>query len=175
MTSACSQTPAEKINIHSRSCKALFIYQRGFHPKSNVSAHISFIPPPPSLSHPVSGEHLSSVLVLDLDDSRWLDPGLTIHLNGNPLITQDGDLHCSTLIRAQRYIKITHVCTVRVVSSLRVVFSVCSHLSYAVVLQLDDSGHSHLHTSKHGHHFEDLIVKRWGAEDLHNTVITLKI
>lgn len=52
---------------------------------------------PLPLSHPVSGEHLSSVFVLDLDDTRRLNPGLTIHLNGNPLITQDSDLHSSTL------------------------------------------------------------------------------
>lgn len=49
------------------------------------------------MSHTISGEHLSSILVLDLNDSRRLDPGLTVHLNGNPLITQDSNFHCSTL------------------------------------------------------------------------------
>lgn len=62
-----------------------------------------------TLSYPVSGEHLSSVLVLDLNDSRRLDPGLAIHLNGNPLITQDGNFHCSTLIhRREAFIRCTY-------------------------------------------------------------------
>lgn len=45
--------------------------------------------------------------MLDLDDSRRLDPGLTVHLNGNALISQDGDLHCSTLIQRESRIRQT--------------------------------------------------------------------
>lgn len=55
--------------------------------------------------HPVSGEHLGSVFVLDLDDSRWLDPGLPVYLNGNTFIAQDGYLHCSTLNQAETQIR----------------------------------------------------------------------
>lgn len=50
-------------------------------------------PFPPSLAHPVSGQHLGSVLVLDLDDTRRLYPGLSVHLDRNTLISQDRDLH----------------------------------------------------------------------------------
>lgn len=42
----------------------------------------------------------------------------------------------------------------------------CADLRDAVVLQLDDSGHSHLHAPKHRHHLQDLIVKGRSAEDL---------
>lgn len=45
----------------------------------------------------VSGEHLCSVLVDDLDDARRLDPGLSVHLHGDPLLPQDGDLHLAAL------------------------------------------------------------------------------
>ena len=53
------------------------------------------------MSHTISGEHLSSILVLDLNESRRLDPGLTVHLNGNPLITKDSNFHRSTLWRTE--------------------------------------------------------------------------
>lgn len=94
--------------------------------------------------------------MLDLDDSGRLDPGLTVHLNGNPLIAQDGNLHCSTLIwtKTRRFVDI--------LASLFFTHSVVSarsHLCYAVVLQFDDSGHCHLHTPKHSHNFQDLIIK----------------
>lgn len=119
------------------------------------------------MPHPVSSEHLSSVLVLDLDDSRRLDPGLTIYLNGNPLITQDGDLYRSTLIQTHTY-KL-HIVHLSACVFFPLHFGMCSHLCYAVVLQLNDSGHSHLHTPKHSYNFQDLIIKRRGTEDLHNT------
>ncbi|TNN79067.1 hypothetical protein EYF80_010746 [Liparis tanakae] len=100
------------------------------HPKIPHSYYLkpfrSFPPSPPS--HPVSGEHLGSVLVLDLDDAGRLDPGLAVHLDGNSLIPQD-------------------VC-----------FNGPAHLCDAVVLQLDDPGHSHLHAPEHGYHLQDLIV-----------------
>lgn len=89
-----------------------------------LSRHLLLFTSPPltaslCLSHPVSGEHLSSVLVLDLDDSWRLDPGLTVHLDGNPLITQDGDLHCSTLIQTEKLQLDAHILTC-------VSFSYCS-------------------------------------------------
>lgn len=49
-----------------------------------------------------------------------------------------------------------------------------SHLCNAVMLQLDDSGHSHLHAPEDGHHFQDLVVERRGTEDLHGTVTTIR-
>lgn len=60
---------------------------------------------PASLPHPVSGEHLRSVLVLDLDNSGGLDPGLAVHLDGNALVSQDGDLHRSTLIQTEMRVR----------------------------------------------------------------------
>lgn len=48
-------------------------------------------------SYSVSGEHLSPVLVDDLDDAGRLDPGLSVYLYRNPLVPQDGDLHLPTL------------------------------------------------------------------------------
>lgn len=48
-------------------------------------------------AHPVSREHLSAVLVDDLDDAGRLDPGLSVHLHRNPLLPQDGDLHLAAL------------------------------------------------------------------------------
>lgn len=48
-------------------------------------------------AHPVSREHLSAVLVDDLDDAGRLDPGLSVHLHGNALLTQDSDLHLAAL------------------------------------------------------------------------------
>lgn len=47
--------------------------------------------------YPVSGEHLGPVLVDDLDNAGRLDPGLSVHLHGNALLPQDGDLHLSAL------------------------------------------------------------------------------
>lgn len=44
-----------------------------------------------------------------------------------------------------------------------------SHLCYAMVLQFNDSGHSHLHAPKHSYNFQDLIIKWWGTKDLQNT------
>lgn len=43
------------------------------------------------------------------------------------------------------------------------------HLSDAVVLQVDDSGHGHLHAAKHSHHFQDLIIKGRSGEGLRRT------
>ena len=40
------------------------------------------------------------------------------------------------------------------------------HLCDAVVLQVDDSGHGHLHAAEHRHHLQLLIVKRRSAEVL---------
>ena len=40
-----------------------------------------------------------------------------------------------------------------------ILFSLYSHLCYAVVLQFNDSGHSHLHAPKDSHNFKDLIIK----------------
>lgn len=45
----------------------------------------------------VSGEHLRSVLVDNLDDAGRLDPGFSIHLYGDALLPQDGDLHLAAL------------------------------------------------------------------------------
>lgn len=76
------------------------------------------------MSHPVSGEHLSSVLVLNLDDSGRLDPRLPIHLDGNALITQDRDLHCPTLIQVERETcgsDMFDMCQPHIVFSVRVV------------------------------------------------------
>lgn len=39
------------------------------------------------------------------------------------------------------------------------VFQVWSYLCYAVVLQFDDSGNSHLHAAKHCHHLQDLVIE----------------
>lgn len=90
MTSTCSQTPAGRWERDRRATwsKPCSVYRGDS--------------PPLFETHAVSGEHLGSVLVLDLDDSGRLDPRLAVHLNGNSLVAQDGDLHCSTLIRAGR-------------------------------------------------------------------------
>lgn len=48
-------------------------------------------------AYPVSSEHLSPVLVDDLDDAGRLDPGLAVHLDRNALLPQDGDLDLTTL------------------------------------------------------------------------------
>lgn len=57
--------------------------------------------PPPGIpareAHPVPGQHLGSVLVLDLDDAGGLDPGFSIHLHGDALVPADGDLHHAAL------------------------------------------------------------------------------
>lgn len=61
--------------------------------------------------------------MLDLDDSRRLDPGLAVHLNGNPLVTQDSDLHCSTLIRADRHRLDGHILICMYIRTVSSVFS----------------------------------------------------
>lgn len=48
-------------------------------------------------THPISGQHLGSILVLDLNHSRRLDPGFSIHLNRHSFIPQDGNLHRAAL------------------------------------------------------------------------------
>ena len=45
----------------------------------------------------VSGEHLSAVLVSDVDHSWSLHPRLSVHLHRNPLITSHRYLHRPTL------------------------------------------------------------------------------
>lgn len=40
------------------------------------------------------------------------------------------------------------------------------YLCNAVVLQVDDSGHGHLHAAEHCHHLQFLIIKRWSAKVL---------
>jgi len=45
----------------------------------------------------VSGEHLSAVLVSDVDHPRTLQPRLSVHLHWNPLITRHRYLHRPTL------------------------------------------------------------------------------
>lgn len=45
----------------------------------------------------VSCQHLSPILVPYVDETRWLDPRLTIHLNWNSFIPDDCDFHSSTL------------------------------------------------------------------------------
>lgn len=47
--------------------------------------------------HPIACEGLCAVLVDDAYVSWRLDPGLSIHLDRNPLIPQDRDLHRATL------------------------------------------------------------------------------
>lgn len=79
--------------------------------------------------HPVSGEHLGSVFVLDLDDSGGLDPGLTVYLNGNTFIAQDGYLHCSTLIQAETRIRLTAFLSLCEIVSVQ-------HTSYPMVAAL---------------------------------------
>lgn len=121
---------------------------------------------PAYLPHPVSGEHLRSVLVLDLDNSGRLDPGLAVHLDGNALVSQDGDLHRSTLIQTEMRVRWEDAhCRSRCRPC------VAAHLGYAMMLQLDDSGYGHLHAPEHGHHLQDLIVKRRSAEDLHSITV----
>ena len=48
------------------------------------------IPLPAAVTHPVPGEHLDAVFVCDLDDSRLLDPGLSVHLHWHLLVTCTG-------------------------------------------------------------------------------------
>lgn len=48
-------------------------------------------------AHPVSRQHLGSVLVLDLDDAGRLDPGFSIYLHRDALIPPDSDLHHAAL------------------------------------------------------------------------------
>lgn len=48
-------------------------------------------------SDPVSGEGLSPVLVDDPDVTRRLDPGLSVDLDRDPLVSQDCDLYRPTL------------------------------------------------------------------------------
>lgn len=43
------------------------------------------------------------------------------------------------------------------------------YLSDAVVLQVDDSGHGHLHAAKNGHHLQDLIIEGRSCEGLTET------
>lgn len=50
-----------------------------------------------SHTDPVPGEHLSSVLVDDLDNPRWLDPSFSIHLHWNTFITFNSDFYLPTL------------------------------------------------------------------------------
>lgn len=45
----------------------------------------------------VSGEHLCSVFVDDLDDAGRLDPRLSVHLYGDALLPKDSDLHLAAL------------------------------------------------------------------------------
>lgn len=40
------------------------------------------------------------------------------------------------------------------------------YLCDAVVLQVDDSGHGHLHAAEHGYHFQDLIIEGRSCEGL---------
>ena len=46
---------------------------------------------------PVPCQHLGAVLVDDLDDPGGLDPGLSVHLHRDALVSQDGDLHLPAL------------------------------------------------------------------------------
>lgn len=50
---------------------------------------------------PVSGEGLCAVLVVDPNISGRLDPGLSVHLHRYTFISQNRDLHCSTLMKTQ--------------------------------------------------------------------------
>lgn len=52
----------------------------------------------PLASYPVSGQHLSSVLVLDFDHAGRLDPCFTIHLHWDSLISSNCDLHHPALV-----------------------------------------------------------------------------
>lgn len=47
----------------------------------------------------VPRQHLSPILVRYVDETRRLDPRLTIHLNWNALIPNDRDFNRSTLKR----------------------------------------------------------------------------
>lgn len=49
------------------------------------------------VTHSVPRQRLRPVLVDDLDVTWRLDPGLAVHLHGDALVSQDGDLHCATL------------------------------------------------------------------------------
>lgn len=40
------------------------------------------------------------------------------------------------------------------------------YLCNAMVLQVYDSGHGHLHAAEHRHHLQLLIIKRWSAKVL---------
>lgn len=42
-----------------------------------------------------------------------------------------------------------------------------SDLCDAVMLQVDDSRHGHLHAAEHSHHLQLLIIKRWSPKILH--------
>lgn len=42
------------------------------------------------------------------------------------------------------------------------------------MLQLNDSGHCHLHAPEHSNNLQDLIIERWGTEDLHNIITTFR-
>lgn len=82
-TSACSQTPVRKTQRESStaSSSTCFVFS------SNWNTN----------THSISGQHLGSILVLDLNNSRRLDPGFSIHLNRHSFISQDGNFHCAAL------------------------------------------------------------------------------
>ena len=49
-------------------------------------------------THPVPGEHLCPVLVLNPDDAWVLNPRLSVHLDREALIADDGDPYCMALM-----------------------------------------------------------------------------
>ena len=42
-------------------------------------------------TYPVPANELYPVLVHDPDDTRWMDPGLAVHLDRNSLVAKDPD------------------------------------------------------------------------------------
>jgi len=115
------------------------------------------------VSYSVSGEHLRSVLVDDLHDAGRLNPGLAVHLHGDALLPEDGDLHLAALRRRRR--SRGHV-TPPGLEESRSRSPRRGYLGDAVVLQVDDPGHGHLHAAEHRHHLQLLVVERRSAEVL---------
>ena len=103
-TSGYSQTPEEKqkISLSERrrereEGRGLGINYAGVRTERNRETTSSFSIQPAEYTYPIPGQHLSSILVDDVDVSRGLHPSLSIHLSWHCLIPHYGDFHTTTL------------------------------------------------------------------------------
>lgn len=119
-----------------------------------------------SRAHSVTGQGLGPVLVDDLDITWGLDPRLPIHLNWNTFVSEDGNLHCPTLSQRDRVTQLDTQTDRKKTSGQS---DGQTYLCDAVVLQVDDSGNDHLHTTEHGYHLQDLIIEGRCGESLRQT------